>query len=264
MLTVVIANQKGGVGKTTTVLGLASAAQAAGLRTLVIDLDPQANSSAALGVRGSGFTTNDVLYADARGCANDAIWDTEWGETTKAIPAVLELADRDSDTALGAELRLRKALDSTELREAFDLCLIDCPPSVGRLVSNALIAADKVLIVTEPSFMASQGVAKILDTIETVRENYNPDLATAGVILNRVPARSREADFRISEMNDSLGDLVWFPHMPLRTGLSEAVGNGEPIHRRKPALNDCIAIYDAYLKRLTTGEHDDQAETTED
>jgi len=99
--------------------------------------------------------TSDVLYADTKGCAKDALWDTEWAETTKAIPSALELAERDSDTTLGSELRLRKALNSDALRDQFDLCLIDCPPSVGRLVSNVLIAANAVLVITEPSFMAS-------------------------------------------------------------------------------------------------------------
>lgn len=250
MFTVAVANQKGGVGKTTTLLGIASAAQEMGLRILIIDLDPQANSTAALGISGEGFTTSDVLYADTKGCAKDALWDTEWAETTKAIPSALELAERDSDTTLGSELRLRKALNSDELREQFDLCLIDCPPSVGRLVSNALIAADAVLIVTEPSFMASQGVAKITETIETVRDNYNDALRTAGVVINRVPARSREADFRAQELTDSLGELVWFPHMPMRTALAEAAGNGVPIHRHTPAAKDVTKIYNTYLDRL--------------
>lgn len=250
MFTVAVANQKGGVGKSTTLLGLTSAAIEAGLNTLVIDLDPQANSSSALSPHSGEFTTTDALYADARGCAKDCLWETEWGPQTWCIPADLSLAERESDTALAGELRLRKALDDDELRKRFDLCLIDCPPSVGRLVSNALIASDAVLIVTEPSVMASQGVAKILDTIETIRDNYSPDLVTAGVVINRVPARGREAQFRVEEITEQLGDAVWTPHMPVRAALSEAIGAGNPIHQHTPKAADCIEIYDSYLDRI--------------
>ncbi|NKS92687.1 AAA family ATPase [Rhodococcus hoagii] len=188
---VALANQKGGVGKTAITLGIASAASAAGVPTLVVDMDPQGNSTTGLGVTTSEFTANDVLYADERGIAADAIIETSWPNVS-VIPADLSLAQRDADQQLGAEMRLRKALDSPDLSERFGLVLVDCQPSVGKLVSNALIAATGVLIVTEPSIDASAGVANIMDTIETVREHYNPELEVLGVVLNKVPPRSRK------------------------------------------------------------------------
>lgn len=250
MLTIAVLNQKGGVGKSTTVLGLASAALNRGLRVLVLDVDPQANSTAILGVTGDGNTMNDILYSDAKGCAANSLWDTAWSDNVKAIPSTRNLADREKDSALGIELRLRKALDSDTLRENFDLCLIDCPPSVGRLVSNALIAADHALVVTEPGSTASQGVAEVLQSISTVQEHYNSDLTLAGVVINKVPPRSREAEFRIRELKEHLGDQVWEPHMPVRTALNEAQGNGVPIHQHTPKVQDVLDIYDGYLDRL--------------
>jgi chromosome partitioning protein len=246
---VAVANQKGGVGKTAITLGIASAASAAGVPTLVVDMDPQGNSTTGLGVTASEFTVNDVLYADERGVATDAIIETSWPNVS-VIPADLSLAQRDADQQLGAEMRLRKALDSPDLSERFDLVLLDCQPSVGKLVSNALIAATGVLIVTEPSIDASAGVANIMDTIETVREHYNPELEVLGVVLNKVPPRSREANFRAAELGDALGDRLWDPAVPMRTVLTEARGARDPIHSYGSRAADLIEIFDEFLTRI--------------
>lgn len=246
---VAIANQKGGVGKTAVTLGLASAASAAGLRVLVIDMDPQGNASTGLGITEPEYTSNDVLYADQRGVALDAIVDSPWPGVS-VIPANLSLAQRDADQQLGAEMRLRKALDSPELVGKFDLVLIDCQPSVGKLVSNALIAATGVLIVTEPSIDSSTGVANIFTTISTVCEHYNPDLEVLGVILNRVPARSREADYRAAELGEAIGEHLWKPSIPMRTVLAEARGARDPIHSYGSRSADLIEVFDDFLTRI--------------
>lgn len=245
-----IANQKGGVGKTTVTLGIASAASAAGIRTLVIDLDPQGNATAGLGIDTSQLelTVNDVLHSDARGVATQAITASAWAHVD-AIPADLSLAQRDSDQQLGAEMRLRKALDTPDL-DTYELILIDCQPSVGKLVSNALIAATDVLIVTEPSIDSSGGVRNIMASIETVREHYNPELRIAGIILNNVPARGREAGFRANELATAVGDDLWEPHIPARLILSESRGACEPIHSFGSRAADLTAVFDAYLSRL--------------
>lgn len=246
---VAVANQKGGVGKTAVTLGLASAASAAGIPTLVVDMDPQGNSTTGLGVTDTEFTVNDVLYADQRGIAAEAVVETLWPGVS-VIPADLSLAQRDADQQLGAEMRLRKALDSPDLAERFGLVLVDCQPSVGKLVSNALIAATGVLIVTEPSIDASAGVANVMDTIETVREHYNPDLEILGVVLNKVPPRSREADFRAAELGEALGERLWDPVVPMRTVLTEARGARDPIHSYGSRAADLIEIFDEFLTRI--------------
>lgn len=246
---IAVANQKGGVGKTAVTLGLASAASAAGLRTLLVDMDPQGNTTTGLGVVDAELTINDVLYADQTGVAFDAVVSTSWPGVS-VVPANLSLAQRDADQQLGAEMRLRKALDSPDLLNKFDLVLIDCQPSVGKLVSNALIAATGVLVVTEPSIDASYGVANVLNTIETVREHYNPDLEVLGIVLNKVPPRSREADFRAAELSDALGDQLWEPAVPLRTVLTESRGARVPIHSYGSRATDLISIFDTFLARI--------------
>lgn len=244
------ANQKGGVGKTTVLLGVASAASAAGVPTLVVDLDPQGNATSCLGVNASDleFTANDVLYADAKGAAADAIAPTKWDHVF-VIGSDLTLAERDGDSKLGSEHRLKKAF-ATEALDAFHLVLIDCQPSVGKLVQNALIASTGVLVVTEPSVNASQGVANIMSSVATVQELFNPALAIAGVVLNKVPPRSREAEFRIEELQAGLGETLWTPHIPVRTILSEAQGARESIHSYGSRAQDIIAVFDSYLARL--------------
>ncbi len=255
MLTVAVANQKGGVGKSSVVLGLASAAAQRDIPTLVVDMDPQANTSVALGPQlgTASFTVNDVLYADRRGSAAEAIQVSTWSPTVALIPASLELAERDTDTRLGSEHRLAKALDDPELRKGFQLCLVDCPPSLGRLVSNALIAADRLLVVTEPSYPASQGVANIMQTLETIREHYNPRLQLAGVIVNKVPARGREAAHRVQELTQHLDDgVIWHPLLPQRAVIAEAMGAGVGIHQLGARSRTVSEIFAAYLMQLLT------------
>lgn len=246
-----VVNQKGGSGKTTTVLGLASAASAHGIETLVVDLDPQCNASEALGIEYpfEGVTSADLLADELPGSAVDAVRPSLW-EHVSVIPADLDLADLDAVSGLGVEQRLRAALDSQGLRERFSLVLLDCPPSLGRLVSNALIAADSVLVATEPSFMASRGVAKILQAVETVQRYYNPGLVVAGVLLGRVPAQGREAAHRVSEIREALGDQVLPLAVPQRAAVAEAVGDRCPIHRVRPAVAEVVEAFDAALERV--------------
>ena len=226
MLTVAVVNQKGGVGKTATVLGLASAvAQEPGRSVLVVDLDPQANATAGLGADSSGFDTNDVLSADLAGVAAEAIVGTEWGSAVQCIPATLALAERDADSSLGSEFRLRKALAGVS---GFDVALIDCPPSVGRLVTNGLVAADYALVVTQAAAPSLMGVANVMRTVEVVAEHYNQALSTAGIIVNLLPTRQRESDARLEELVAAFGDLVWQPYIPSRRSSPKPRGRGRP------------------------------------
>jgi chromosome partitioning protein len=254
--TIAICNQKGGVGKTTIALGLASAAVSRGLRTLVIDMDSQANASdALLGdlEEAPAASSYDVLLGK-RGCAPAAITDSPWG--VGVIAGSLDLAGYERTNALASEQRLRAGLDNAELAEGWDLCLIDCPPSLGLLVHAALVAADAALIVTEPSLSASQGVSKVSDTVATIQEHYSPQLALAGIVVNRVVA-TREAKLRLEELSEALGDAVWTPTMRQRAALVEAFGAGVPIHEHRFAKREereeILGVFDAWLERLMNG-----------
>ena len=246
-----VVNQKGGVGKTTTVLGIASAAAAAGRRVLVIDADPQANATTAMDVDMSrGFTTDDVIEANAAGCAAEAVAETGWGENVLAIPSSLALASREQDSTLGVEQRLRKALRGVPEDLGVDLVLIDCPPSVGRIVSNGLVASTLCLVVTEPAAAAIAGVENLVATVEVVREHYQPDLVIAGVIVNRM-ARNREAQTRLEELTQALGTDLWEPVIPARAALAEAMGSHTPIHLgTRPQADELVGIYTKHLDRL--------------
>lgn len=255
MLKVALVNQKGGVGKTTVALGLASAAQAAGHATLVVDMDPQANATAVLEPQEDQaeavFDTYDVLQANAPGALSGAALPSGWGEGVWVVGSSLSLSEAEQDTQLGAEFRLRKSAEGLD-EAGYDLVLIDCPPSVGKLTTNALIAADFALIVTEPSAPALQGVQHVLDTIDVIVEHYHPGLRLAGMVVNnKLPARSNEARLRIDELQDAFGADVWEPHLMNRVVLAEAVGAHAPIHAYPPSkVSSTTGTFDQLLDKL--------------
>lgn len=148
---------------------------------------------------------------------------------------------------MGIEFRLRKALTGVD---DFDLCLLDCPPSIGRLVINALVAATHLLVVTAPQAHALLGVQHVLDTVAVVGEHYNPALALAGIVVNQVPARSKEADYRLAELTEVLGERVWQPVIPARVVIAEAIGAAAPLHDFTSRARDVIAIFDTLAGRL--------------
>lgn len=223
MLTVAFTNQKGGVGKTSTVVGLAAALVRSGRRVLCVDLDPQADLTTWLGLDPldeSQANVNDVIYNGTTGAAAKAVQPVTWSSELACISSTLDLAERETDLAPGSEFRLARALDGLD---GFDLVLIDCPPSVGRLVVMALVAASHAVVVTEPSAASVRGVQNLLSTLGVVRSHYNHRLRLAGIVVNH-QNRTNESALRIAEVESVFGADVWQPYVPARAVVAEAMG----------------------------------------
>lgn len=250
--TVAVLNQKGGVGKTTVVLGLASAAWAAGLKTLVVDLDAQANATWALGVEPSlaNLGSGDAMTSRRPGAASDMIVPSGWGSGVCLLPASSDLIDREVDTRSAATLgRLARALDG--VTPDFDLVLIDCAPSLGLNTSSGLAAADGALLVVEPTVFGLRGIEPVLDLVEHIWSTENKRLDLAGVVLNRLPAISSDAHARVAELNKIVGTRsVWKPAIPQRVLVNQAHGERAPLHAFGSQAHDLIDVFDRLLGRL--------------
>lgn len=246
--TVAILNQKGGVGKTTVTLGLASAAGSAGDRVLVVDLDPQGSSSWVLGVdpRSVELSIADVL---SRTPVSRVVQQSDWSDGTFVLPSSPGVLSRDHG---GNPERLRSAL--AEVADDYDAILIDCPPSLGALTTAGLTAADHALIVVEPAELALRGIMAVTDLVDQVWEETNPDLDLAGVIVNKVPAVSSEAERRYDELTRIVGKkAVWQPVIPHRVIVNQAIGERCPIHAYGSRATDVIEAFDklwAKVRRL--------------
>ena len=246
-----IVNQKGGVGKTTVALGLASAAWARRQPSLVVDLDPQGNATTGLGVWDPAAGTDEALASDRPGAAAELSVPSGWadggGTPPRVIPATAALTAREAQLMadpIGAQDRLRIALSGI----GEPLVIIDCPPSLGLLAVNGLFAADRVLVVTEPSAWASDGVGRILAAVERISARRPQALPVAGVVVNRL-GRTRDARYWYGQLASDHGDLV-LPPVRLRTALAEAAARSAPIHSLTSrsggaeAAEDLDRIYD--------------------
>ncbi len=245
--TVAFVNQKGGVGKTTVTLGLASAGWAAGARLLVVDLDPQGASTWVLGVDPATVehSSAEVL---ARGSLEGAVVTSAWGENIDLVPASSRLQGRDHSPDRRTALKLRSALEGAG---EYDAILLDCPPSLGNLTINALSAADHAVIVVEPAVLGLRGIAAIADLVDFVWDEYNPGLDLAGVIVNRVPGISLEAERRFEELGRIVGKrAVWKPPVPQRVIVNQALGERSPIHAYGARAHDVTEAFDQLWAKL--------------
>ncbi len=253
MPVVAVLSQKGGVGKTTVCLGLAEAARRRGWRSLVIDLDPQANATESLLAKSPELTVNDVLADGRPGIAAQAIVASDWGEGLDVLASEQSLEHRNREGSATSSARLRTALGS--LRTDYDVVLIDCPPSIGELTVNALSASDRAVIVTEPGFFALRGAEQALQAITVVRDSANLNLRSAGIIVNRFRRNVREQHRRVEELRQAYPTLVLRPVLPERSVVAVAHGAGVPIQQLKDRqARDMSAAFDELI-RAVAGLH---------
>ena len=240
--TIACANQKGGVGKTTTVVNLASYLALAGDRVLVIDLDPQGNATSGFGIdRSRDRSVYDAVIDDVQ-LEELAIETAVHGVTL--IPSSIALAGAEVELTPLEQRERRLSVLLGPVRQKFDYVLIDCPPSLGLLTINALTAADSTLIPIQCEYFALEGLGQLLATIRLVTDHLNPRLEVKGAVLTMYDSRTRLSSEVGDEVRKHLGDRVYDAVIPRNVRLSEAPSHGLPIHLYAPESRGAEAYRD--------------------
>jgi chromosome partitioning protein len=251
MICIAIANQKGGVGKTTTAINIATAMAATGWRTLLIDLDPQGNASTGIGV---GAAQRDLSSYDV---VVDGVPLSECVVSSSIpgldlVPATVDLSGAEVEL-VGVEGRTHRLRDAMAAHKGHDICFIDCPPSLGLLTLNALCAADTLLVPLQCEFFALEGLSQLLQTVEQVQQRFNPDLGIIGIVLTMFDRRNRLTDQVADDVRECLGKLVFEAVIPRNVRLSEAPSHGLPAliyDHRCPGSEAYMALARELIDRL--------------
>jgi chromosome partitioning protein len=226
VIKVAIANQKGGVGKTTTAINIATAMAATGWKVLLVDLDPQGNASTGIGIASGDRlrSSYDVLVDQTP--VRDCIMPTRI-PGLDIVPATVDLSGAEVEL-VQVENRTNRLRDSLARDLGYDICFIDCPPSLGLLTLNALVSADTLLVPLQCEFFALEGLSQLLQTVERVQQRFNADLGIIGIVLTMFDRRNRLTDQVSDDVRSCLGGLVFESTIPRNVRLSEAPSHGLP------------------------------------
>ena len=249
---IAVANQKGGVGKTTTSVNLSACMAEAGRRVLLVDIDPQGNATSGLGrAHEEGRTVYDVLIGECS--AKEAILSTGFGPLD-LMPTAIALAGAEIELVDVEEREnlLKKAL--TDVREQYDYIFVDCPPSLSLLTLNALTAADTILIPIQCEYYALEGVGQLMNTVKLMRRKLNPDLSIEGILLTMFDARTNLCAQVVQEVRAHFPDEVFETMIPRNIRLSEAPSFGMPINFYEPNGKGCEAYMELAREFLANNE----------
>ena len=255
---ITVANQKGGVGKTTTSVNLAASLSRQGMKVLVIDLDPQGNASTALGAEHTSGTTSsyEVLIGEAD--AADAVQAHADNENLYCIPATIDLAGAEIElvSMVRREYRLHDAIRRGFMQDhGFDYVFIDCPPSLGLLTINAMTAVDEVLIPIQCEYYALEGVGQLLGNIGMIREHLNHNLHISAILLTMYDASTRLAADVADEVRGQFGQVVLNNVIPRSVKVSEAPGYGQTVIDYDPGSRGALAYFDAAKELALRGDY---------
>jgi len=249
---IAIANQKGGVAKTTTAVNLSACLAASGKKVLLVDVDPQGNASSGLGVDKEKLDhcIYDVLINDLP--VKSVMLPAEI-EGLDVVPATIQLAGAEIElvTVISRESKLQKALE--KVSEEYDFVIMDCPPSLGLLTLNALTAADSLIIPIQCEYYALEGLGQLMNTIALVQKHLNPRLQIEGVLLTMFDARTNLSIQVVDEVKNHFRDKVYHTIIPRNVRLSEAPSHGQPIILYDPKSKGAEMYYD-FAKEVISGE----------
>lgn len=245
---IAVANQKGGVGKTTTTINLGACLADAGKKVLLVDTDPQGNATSGIGIQKAAVSKDiyDVLVNEE--AITEAIMPTKH-HNLWIVPATIQLAGAETEliSQMAREMRLKLALDP--VKDQYDFILIDCPPSLGQLSINAFTAAQSILIPVQSEYYALEGLSQLLNTVRLVQKHFNPTLGIEGVLLTMYDARTNLGAEVIDEVRKYFGDKVYETIIPRITRLAEAPSYGLPIVDYDPKSKGAD-VYTALAKEV--------------